>query len=713
MGVTDVERARRHRKKIKADKASYDEQCRKDRERKALQRKKQKEKDSPTQRLIKLEKDRQRKRESRARRAAEKKSQSTPSSSVPYKSAQSLGKAVHRATKTLPKSPTKKAQVIASIINTITPTKQKLVTDAVSDAQMKRKLFSTERKVRSDSISEDEIAAVVEFYERDDISRMCPGKKDYVSVKVDGAKIKKQKRLLIVNLSEAHHLFVQDSGMQIGLTKFCALRPKHVLPMTIRDQEVCMCKYHENINMLATGIHRVVDEIPASGEDVAKLTVCNASDEDCVSRDCEHCSVSKLDELFGMHAGETPVSYFQWVTGDGGVIEKQLIEESLADAQSELYSQLETFSRHMYDAKRQHVELRLLKDTLKPGQIIIHEDFAENFQLKQQNEIMQAHWSSNSVTIFTAIVYYKLTMNGELQHESFTIISDELGHDKFSVYAFNKVILDKMKDVLPWDIEIAHYWSDGAASQFKNRYNFVNLLDHEADHGCSADWSFFATAHGKGPIDGLGGEVKRQVWRAVLQGKHHVHDAASFAAAATILCPKIYVMLISKNDIVQCTQHLPERWSATRALPGTQRYHYLKPVTDVSIACGKNSVFSSPSAPLNMHQLRERPAEAAVEEDDTAQVRNDGNYKPGDFIYVELRGIRSVGHYVGQITCVSRDVIDVNFLRASGSDKTVFVYPIVEDKSAISMEQVVMKLPVPLMDGRGRYHFPQTIHVTQ
>ena len=36
------------------------------------------------------------------------------------------------------------------------------------------------------------------------------------------------------------------------------------------------------------------------------------------------------------------------------------------------------------------------------GEVIIHEDFAENFQLKHQNEIMAAQWSNESVTIFTA-----------------------------------------------------------------------------------------------------------------------------------------------------------------------------------------------------------------------------------------------------------------------------------------------------------------------
>ena len=46
---------------------------------------------------------------------------------------------------------------------------------------------------------------VKEFFERDDVSRLCPGKKDCVSVKLeDGRKEKVQKRLLFSNLKEIY-----------------------------------------------------------------------------------------------------------------------------------------------------------------------------------------------------------------------------------------------------------------------------------------------------------------------------------------------------------------------------------------------------------------------------------------------------------------------------------------------------------------------------
>ncbi len=69
------------------------------------------------------------------------------------------------------------------------------------------------------------------------------------------------------------------------------------------------------------------------------------------------------------------------------------------------------------------------------------------------------------------------------------------------------------------EVKKIYYFSDGAGSQYKNKFNFLNLLNHEKDFGIKAEWHFFATAHGKGACDGIGGSVKRSARRASLQNK--------------------------------------------------------------------------------------------------------------------------------------------------------------------------------------------------
>ena len=61
------------------------------------------------------------------------------------------------------------------------------------------------------------------------------------------------------------------------------------------------------------------------------------------------------------------------------------------------------------------------------------------------------------------------------------------------------------------------YFSDGCAGQYKNCKNFINLCHHYEDFGLAAELHLFATSHGKGPPDGVGGSVKREAAKASLQ----------------------------------------------------------------------------------------------------------------------------------------------------------------------------------------------------
>ena len=64
-----------------------------------------------------------------------------------------------------------------------------------------------------------------EFFERDDVRRLCPGKKDCVSVKLeDERKEKVQKRLLLSNLKEIYQHFVTENpALKVGFSTFVML----------------------------------------------------------------------------------------------------------------------------------------------------------------------------------------------------------------------------------------------------------------------------------------------------------------------------------------------------------------------------------------------------------------------------------------------------------------------------------------------------------
>ena len=97
------------------------------------------------------------------------------------------------------------------------------------------------------------------------------------------------------------------------------------------------------------------------------------------------------------------------------------------------------------------------------------------------------------------MIYYN--DSEKLCHLSYVIISDCLHHDTVSVYLFQKSLLAYLKTPVG-HLQKILYFSDGAASQYKNRKNFINLCYHEDDFGVPAQWHFSATSHGKGACDG-------------------------------------------------------------------------------------------------------------------------------------------------------------------------------------------------------------------
>jgi hypothetical protein len=72
-----------------------------------------------------------------------------------------------------------------------------------------------------------------------------------------------------------------------------------------------------------------------------------------------------------------------------------------------------------------------------------------------------------------------------------------------------------------------HYWTDDPTSQYRNRFIFDIILNHESLFGCPATWNY-ESGHGKNVCDGLGGTVKRVADEFVRSGKCTIQDVEDF-----------------------------------------------------------------------------------------------------------------------------------------------------------------------------------------
>lgn len=76
-------------------------------------------------------------------------------------------------------------------------------------------------------------------------------------------------------------------------------------------------------------------------------------------------------------------------------------------------------------------------------------------------------------------------------------VSDDVGHNIGTVFAFIKHLLPESRRVL--------YWTDSPSLQYRNKTAFFILSDHKNLLDVNAVWNYFETGHGKGPCDGVAG----------------------------------------------------------------------------------------------------------------------------------------------------------------------------------------------------------------
>ena len=120
-------------------------------------------------------------------------------------------------------------------------------------------------------------------------------------------------------------------------------------------------------------------------------------------------------------------------------------------------------------------------------------------------------------------------------------------------------------------IRVLNVFSDGEGSQFKQRFLFWNLHYWQQDHHLKLTWNFFATSHGKGVVDGLGGTVKRVVWRHVRSGQVHIRTAEEYTKIAEQCNPEIHLQFVAKGDLGQIKPQLDAKGEDVLAVPKTHK----------------------------------------------------------------------------------------------------------------------------------------------
>jgi hypothetical protein len=95
---------------------------------------------------------------------------------------------------------------------------------------MDQGIMSSPNSKTGKSLNDVTVEVVKSFCNSDEVSRVMPSKKDYISIEVSGVKIHEQKRLLLCNLKELYpHFKNSHPGIKVGFLKFASLCPRNCI----------------------------------------------------------------------------------------------------------------------------------------------------------------------------------------------------------------------------------------------------------------------------------------------------------------------------------------------------------------------------------------------------------------------------------------------------------------------------------------------------
>ena len=264
MAMTNAERMKKYREKIKKDKVKYE----------AVKAKARIRNNSIRTKLTgaSLEQFRAKNKLRQKKFRENKKTQViSKSTSNSFKSRQSFGKALKKGKNSLPKCDMKKKVIVKHLAESY---------NLIPKSKHQRTSLKLADKLKND---------VYNFYIRDDISYQLPGKKDTIIVREkDGSKVIYQKRILFNNLRENFELFKEENkDVDLSRSSFAQLRPPFVVPKAALAHRNCLCLYHENVCLLLESLDTyVAGKYCSSLQTFTDSLVCDTNNEECMFSCC-------------------------------------------------------------------------------------------------------------------------------------------------------------------------------------------------------------------------------------------------------------------------------------------------------------------------------------------------------------------------------------------------------------------------------------------
>ena len=250
----------------------------------------------------------------------------------------------------------------------------------------------------------------------------------------------------------------------------------------------------------------------------------------------------------------------------------------------------------------------------------------------------------------------------------------------------SKLIQYIKENILP-DLSEILYVTDSPFHQYRNKFIFSEIVNHDSHHGCKARWLFFEAGHGKGPCDGLGGTVKRLADQSVRSKGTRILDAQSFFQWATQANHKVKYLWYGKEEVMAKKAEMEE--VNPLSIPGTGKCHSARPNQ------GKISIRDTSCA----------GADCKCDDGEECQGWSNHDIQKVFLPNQYVAAVRGDGNlHLGQIVTYTRPNMNVKFLV---QQENQYVWPAAEDMEIIPLNNFLCKVAKPRL-ARNVLKFTET-----
>ena len=318
-------------------------------------------------------------------------------------------RSVKKAEKSLPQSTRRKKEVIKSLASKF-------------NAKIQLEQKAGRKKNR---LSEKENQWVINFLNWANISYTTAGRRDNVYLgKFNKVKKFAQKRYLLWTIRDIMAIingsktvqseapsdsFVAKFGKKITFRQLYGLLKRHKQYVFNRKipQWSCLCEICENAVFLANGItkklfpegrlletiHELVDTFSCNDTQdcTGKCEVCSSTKLTCdnfsTSSDSDSMSDDSSDSNEESHSDEDSICYYKWARYDDNKLQRVFFKTSIDKSIHLLNSTIKILKHHIHVKRVQFKYYNDAKANLAKNEILIHVDYSESYENKQQREI--------------------------------------------------------------------------------------------------------------------------------------------------------------------------------------------------------------------------------------------------------------------------------------------------------------------------------------